>query len=357
MPILFLYIGSNPTSQSSITNLTFGNTYRISCIAQNARPVVSLSIYADGINLNSFSNLTVTSTELYNECQNTSICTSALILSLVLNDIKLSELKALTCNALNTSKPFNLNSTIYTNVFISKPLPTTNITTRPSIETTILSTVVGTTSLKINNTFSPVTINLIASINTTLKTTLALLTSSSSTFTLSSTNSTKTFLSTATIFSTSISSTSTTSSRIAPTIINSTSSKTQLIANTTTNTIITNLTTNSTILILTNTSKSLSTEGTTKSITTTASSLADLYSSLNSYLNSSSNSTYITNIVTLIGNTLLVNALNNSFNNVSSISNSFNIINQVLQLPQSFLYQSQLNSNSTAKYKKTKIFT
>ena len=58
-PLIFLTIGTSLISQSSITNLTYGNTYQFSCISQNSRPSAALSIYANGINLNSYFNSTI----------------------------------------------------------------------------------------------------------------------------------------------------------------------------------------------------------------------------------------------------------------------------------------------------------
>ena len=120
-PSLFLSIGNNLTNQLSVTNLTYGNTYQIACVALNSRPFVTLSIFANSINLNTFSNTTVSILQSYAQCDSNMVCTSGLSLSLTINDQSLKAINTLTCNALNSTVPYTLNTSIFTNVRVFVP--------------------------------------------------------------------------------------------------------------------------------------------------------------------------------------------------------------------------------------------
>jgi hypothetical protein len=120
-PSLYITIGDNLISLNSITNLTYGNNYQLSCFARNSRPSVSLEIFANGINLNSYSASTVSVIQTYSQCESNSICSTGLFLSLTLNDPTMVSIKTITCNALNVTSPFNLNVSLVTNIQITIP--------------------------------------------------------------------------------------------------------------------------------------------------------------------------------------------------------------------------------------------
>jgi hypothetical protein len=106
---------------NSSTNLTYGNTYRLSCLANNSRPSISLSIFADNINLNEFSNSSVQILNSSSQCDPNMTCTTILELNVTFNDQLLYTIGTISCNAFNTTMPYNLNITETFNVHMDIP--------------------------------------------------------------------------------------------------------------------------------------------------------------------------------------------------------------------------------------------
>ena len=104
-----------------MTNLTIGNTYQITCIAENSRPSVTLGLYADYINLLSLGDSTISNLITNSQCDSNQLCTTGLILNLTLNDVRLQTIKTLSCQALNTTFPYNLNASLSLNLNVFAP--------------------------------------------------------------------------------------------------------------------------------------------------------------------------------------------------------------------------------------------
>jgi hypothetical protein len=99
-------------NRSDKINFSYGKSYQIACISQNSVPLLSLTIFANNINLNSLSddsNQTIVINNMASICNNVG-CYSALVLNLTFNDIKLAIVNQITCTAWNTTIPFNLTS-------------------------------------------------------------------------------------------------------------------------------------------------------------------------------------------------------------------------------------------------------
>jgi hypothetical protein len=87
----------------------------------NSRPAISLSIFADNINLNTFSNSSVQILNSTSQCDSNMICTTILELNVTFNDQYLYSITSISCNAFNTTMPYNLNITEVFNVHIDIP--------------------------------------------------------------------------------------------------------------------------------------------------------------------------------------------------------------------------------------------
>ena len=109
---MLLAVESQFLNSSDTISFTYGSSYQIACIAHNSIPLLSLSIYANNINLNSLSgsnNKTVIIIKMDSICKNL-VCYSSLVLNLTFNDIRLAEVDIITCVASNITSPFNLTS-------------------------------------------------------------------------------------------------------------------------------------------------------------------------------------------------------------------------------------------------------
>jgi len=120
-PSLYITVGDNLISLNSITNLIYGNNYQLSCFARNSRPSVSLEIFANGINLNSFSPSTVSVIQSYSQCDSNSFCITGLFLSFTLNDARLLKISYISCLASNKTSPFNIGYSILVPALVYVP--------------------------------------------------------------------------------------------------------------------------------------------------------------------------------------------------------------------------------------------
>lgn len=124
MPSIFMSLGTNLIFQNQIVNLTYGYTYEFTCVAKNSRPLVSLLVIADNGYLNAFGNQTFSVAQSYSQCDTKSVCTTGLVFNLSFNDKKLQSIKTITCQALNTTLPYDMNTANSINVNIINALQT-----------------------------------------------------------------------------------------------------------------------------------------------------------------------------------------------------------------------------------------
>ena len=113
-PTILLAIENQFINRSTKVQFEYGNSYQISCIAQNSIRLASLSIYANSLNLNELSSVndsTVVVNHMESTCiLNNSVCYSSLVLNVTFNDIRLAEVDRIACVATNKTYPFNFTS-------------------------------------------------------------------------------------------------------------------------------------------------------------------------------------------------------------------------------------------------------
>ena len=116
-PSIAIRINSATLNANATANLTYGSLYQLSCTANGSRPAVALKFNANGLDLSNYSNTTVTIVSSYSLCDfNSTMCTSELVINLQMNDYRLQTIQMLTCQAVNTTYPYNLSSSLSTNV-------------------------------------------------------------------------------------------------------------------------------------------------------------------------------------------------------------------------------------------------
>ena len=113
-----LYINNNSVPNNRTIYLIYGSTYEITCEALFSRPLVSLSIFFDNIDLNTYSNSSITQSSCNS---NSTLCNSILKYNLTLNDSALSSISTIRCNAFNMTRPYDLNITKVFNIQIDIP--------------------------------------------------------------------------------------------------------------------------------------------------------------------------------------------------------------------------------------------
>jgi hypothetical protein len=124
-PELFISIDNTLQNENEFSNLTYGQTYLLTCVAKDSRPAVELNFYAFSNNLMSleeYGNNTVSNVQRKVDCNSNSICTTILSLSLIINDERLKATKKIICEAKNTTIPFVLsaNTTLFVTVTEAK---------------------------------------------------------------------------------------------------------------------------------------------------------------------------------------------------------------------------------------------
>jgi hypothetical protein len=125
IPDLFISIDNTLKTENIISNITYGNTYLLTCIAKDSRPTVKLTFF-DIVNarknLEDYGNRTVSSVQRKVDCNSNSLCTTILSLSLTFNDERLKSTNQIICEAINTTNPYDLLVT--SNIFVSVNDPT-----------------------------------------------------------------------------------------------------------------------------------------------------------------------------------------------------------------------------------------
>lgn len=105
--------------ESSVTNFTYGNTYKLSCVSISSGIPVSLTLYGDNLDLSLFSIVDTSSS-----CDANSVYTNGILYTLAINDARLAKISKITCEALNKTYPYNLNTSRSVNVSIIIPQST-----------------------------------------------------------------------------------------------------------------------------------------------------------------------------------------------------------------------------------------
>jgi hypothetical protein len=105
-------------NEDEVTNFTYGETYILTCISKGSRPSIELNLYNNQTNLEEYVNNTVSNVQRKLDCNQNSICTTILSLSLTFNDERLRSSNQIICEAKNTTKPYELsvNSTIFVTI-------------------------------------------------------------------------------------------------------------------------------------------------------------------------------------------------------------------------------------------------
>jgi hypothetical protein len=120
-PLIYLSLGNNLILNNQMLNLTYGNTYELTCVARNSKPSVELAIQADDLYLNTFSNQIFSITSQSTECDSNSMCTTGLIFNISINDARLLFIKRITCQAFNNTIPYDLNAANSISVTVNAP--------------------------------------------------------------------------------------------------------------------------------------------------------------------------------------------------------------------------------------------
>jgi hypothetical protein len=99
-------------NENDVTNLMYGQTYILTCVAKDSRPSVELNFYDNNrISLETFAGNTVRKTV---NCTSELVCTTILSLSLTLNNEQ--SINIITCEAKNTTIPFDILIDAFFNV-------------------------------------------------------------------------------------------------------------------------------------------------------------------------------------------------------------------------------------------------
>ncbi len=124
MPDLFVSIDNKLIDENNVSNLTYGNSYILTCIARDSRPSVELNFYDifnNRINLAEYAANTVSNIQKSVNCNLNTLCTSILSLSLTFNDERLKSSSMITCEAKNTTKLFEISTLSSFNVHVIVP--------------------------------------------------------------------------------------------------------------------------------------------------------------------------------------------------------------------------------------------
>jgi hypothetical protein len=110
---------------NTLVNLTFGNSYFISCIAKDSRPSVNIDInlYNENefLNLKSINNDSSSIIEQKTDCDSNFICTTIIIYKIILDKNEYKIYNRISCNSINNTDPYNLTTITYYDLNIQDP--------------------------------------------------------------------------------------------------------------------------------------------------------------------------------------------------------------------------------------------